>query len=457
MSTTPHPSTTLFPHDNLYADVYDSVRQHECARLQDFGVAYLGRLRLDLLFNRTVTLTDSQLLDGTFFLKYSASSLVDCVRRHHRTRQRRDDRSDADPSIIVRHRGASLEEALLGFVISKQSTKHFRFSTIENPVHALDVARRLASLSVGDLDSQKKLAAAIRSALPDAESHQADELEAHWRGWLNLYRNRERHRDVIRFEPWDNFAFDLKYGRSLEPPEEVREALETEEEQLLFDQALMLFDSRPRSEVLDFLDARAAISPELQPCAHSLKGWVNRVYNRTAAVQHGCSSFESSDDGSVVLSRLQEIWLGRVQYSGSDQYSASYNISVPESFLVALGEMPAEQFRDCFTAGRDGFRKWWDLPATKNSEGNFLVRPTDYARRLRLLDDTLQCTYDKAGVPKRSILSVPVFSATVRFLWQSPIALLMQPLAVIGAPFFGDRMRLTRRIVEHYSRRSRTP
>src|SRR5262245_45212335 len=103
------PANEVHP-SRYFADVYDSIRQaaHMSWNDEQLAIHYLARLRLDCLLCRTTVLTDSELLDGVFFLSAAERPLFEELPIER---------------LEIRTRAASLEESLLRFLRSKDQDK----------------------------------------------------------------------------------------------------------------------------------------------------------------------------------------------------------------------------------------------------------------------------------------------------------------------------------------------
>ena len=144
-----------------------------------------------------------------------------------------------------------------------------------------------------------------------------------WKGDYNLekYLQSKRLLPILKTrtgESLANWAYDNRYNRSK------------------VDQRITQIKASQRDEFLNDI--------------FLIESWFNQAYNLTISEQHGCKIFESIS-GSFKY-QLESLHL-------LDKSTPMLHIEIPEHFVIKLGELPNDVFRNLFLNSKENFKEWW--------------------------------------------------------------------------------------------------
>lgn len=267
----------------VYSDLFDSVTQREV--LENSNEHDLVKLYSSVLSARAQTgheqiLTDSQVLDGAFFLRWLA-----------RLRAR-----PLPKGLFFKFRAPNLEATILGFVRRGDIAKEFEFSALADK-SARDALRDCLARAAADATSGPSVAFRSASSLSKSWAWAAAQLPKHSRAFKELHDLQTKATKAIgrlrtgAIVPWDGlFNMDI----SFEDPGGFVAQLDTSRGREL---AIKVFRGRsgersPHYRLLDRLEKSG--SAWEQSDARAIRSWYARAYNRTIAYQHGASIFETT-------------------------------------------------------------------------------------------------------------------------------------------------------------------
>lgn len=331
----------------FYTDFYDSVNQRSWLteylprhyKIEDAHKIFLGRLRLDILLAETLVLTDSQILDGAFFVKSDPINFLKLLIRSE----------EESLPIEIRSRKSKLEDSFLNFVKkrNKEFLAPFSFSCIEDEALRREIQKCLEETKSDRVNSWKDILEIIKHKFPGCEG--LDVLDDGLNQWFEAQKEPLLSGKILK---WDNeFLLGECLNRS-----EILELMDTEvgkeeAEWVMDNQARSLIDRRLTRRIIEEVDG--PVKDDLQ----KLESAYNYAYNLAIALQHRCRTFESvSGSNKNRLAGLQVI-------DNEIDWVADFNSST--NIVLGLGEMPIDQFQHLFQENKSNFYEWWN---TSNSE-----------------------------------------------------------------------------------------
>jgi hypothetical protein len=273
---------------DLYAftDLYDSVIQQNVDQSQQRDAhmrAFHGRLRVDLALRSRLMLSDTQVLDGRFFVFHLSERANDeewqLINRH----------------VAVRAREDSLTHSRLGFCRNDAgSRREFVFSLLEESERALvygELTQPGAEFRWPDIASMFRDLGVERSLI--------ERVEAGWRRLdekLTSIQKWNTHDDHLGFRldryGLEDFNRFLAQPRSAESCEVLKRVYE---------------GRRMRSHVDRLIQAEIATapSPQARHEIRTIEDWYHRGYNRALGRSHGARAIECVRAGPATALRLE--------------------------------------------------------------------------------------------------------------------------------------------------------
>jgi hypothetical protein len=267
----------------FYTDFYDPVNQRKWIKQrfrknnseQGLRKIFLGRLRLDVLLSETLILTDSQILDGMFFLYQDPRDFLSSLAR---------DRSAPLP-IEIRSRRPRLEDSFLSFVKkgNQENLKGFSFSCIADESTRVNIQTILENTRSERVSTWKDVISIIKSEY--GQSFNMDSLDNGWNKWIEA-QDSMLSRRVIE---WNRSGFcldDCLNGPGLielmkteEGKEEARQAIKHKDRSLI---------DRRITELMQSIEDLT-----LKEDLRMLETGFNYAYNLAISRHHSCKTFES--------------------------------------------------------------------------------------------------------------------------------------------------------------------
>lgn len=337
----------------FFSDFYDSVFQRSYWNLIDNDslsrFRYLGKLRLDAILSHTIVLTDSQVLDGAFFLhqKSGPSFIMNNLSRSE----------SLNPVIEVRARASRIEDSLLMLVKKPENLtiRPFSFSGIRDIIQRAEVSKLLAHTPYDKVNSWKDILNIFKIA--EVEKANIDLLYDSWSKWIEF-----QNKGIITIIKWETergFPREFYAGTV----EDFTEPFQTEE--------VKTFATWLHSH----LKKRSTIDARIEQLRHTLESdkakrelrilesRYHRIYNQAASWQHRCGSFESS---TSTLIEMLDVKTDESESESQDNtekgkkldFSVGIN-GVDRFFLYKLGTMPVGKYEELFWTHSDNISNWW--------------------------------------------------------------------------------------------------
>lgn len=313
----PAPSRKRLGTDRLLADVYGATFQRRLVGEAQLLDSYIGQLRFDTLFAKTVVVPDAHLLDGVFFLSIEPDALVRAIGRGLRARTMPIEwrcRSTAPPGSRV---ADSLRSLL--FRSDSEHLNTYAFNAIGDSALRVHLAEELGRVSARTLEREfattrdaaeipARLAGFLRrvaGATPDL-----DMMEQGWRRWIEAERS-----GLLSTAVW-NRPFDLARALKTDRPLNPRR-LRTAEARRFFQRVdEVLAYSRHRSDMtMLFEQARSHFGwrtdVEQNPDdleardLRTIDNWYSQGRYLAAARQHGADISFVTDPHSAPLDRAE--------------------------------------------------------------------------------------------------------------------------------------------------------
>lgn len=319
------------PWTRVFSDAYDSVQQHERIGGDDATVdaaaaaGYIARLRLDLIFGRTVVLTDAQLLDGRFFLGMGPDEFARWVPLN---------------SIEIRTRAGDLATTLCQLPWRPDGTsKGFYFSFLP-PADATWVDSCLKKS--GPVPDWESLARLIKAILGPGRDARADGMIDAWGRWISVVGRP----DGPRVAKWEG---EFPLDPLLEASAKAASPEERQVHPLSVDWISHEKDRFNRSTVFRTYMALMEQARDEIERAQLTTAWssYNQTYNRALAMQHGCGWSDFADDaGARPVGPLRRAFdeindaLDRVILGPKSRSPAlPPRLFLPEAFVSKLGTL----------------------------------------------------------------------------------------------------------------------
>jgi hypothetical protein len=328
------------PRARLYADIYDSIQQALHPTTDD-AFLYLARLRLDCILNRTIVLTDAQILFGDFFLNAANSSHLQELPIER---------------LEIRCRASNLDEALLRAFAdpNKQKLNNLFFAHLPQKT-ASHIRAGLGEYPSADIRSWRDIPVALK--VLGLDSVDADRWEIAWARWIEVSKNKPD-----RFVTWSpGFDFDRRRDCLLEID------LKRIDEQLSSDlgketRRRVWQERAYRSSVSAILDrTHASASSDEQYEVATIKSWYNKAYNYAAAEQHECDVKEVTDaPRSYPCAEYQKLYDQAFEDIVAGQFGWPI-INTLDLFLNALGQMDGSTFANLLDDHRTNLRAWYEV------------------------------------------------------------------------------------------------
>jgi hypothetical protein len=372
-------ATTLQP-VRFFSDFYDSIIQREYTQKNNelCQVSFLGRIRFDILLSKYLLLTDTQLLDGNFFIDFGASKLNDALKRTE---------VNSLP-IIVSARSNTLEDSLLRFVkrTNEPKLRGFSFSSIEDDQVRMDVKRELENVDSKEISSWEDIPRILHKiGVNDATTQR---LKGGWTSWIEAQK-----RGLIQIERWEG-KFEI--DKFINSPQLIEEQLKSE----IGKGALKwVYEHRSDRNSIDIhlTKLRQQHIADQPVCEDILiiDTWFNRSYSAATAFQTNCSNYESVRDGLASVSYKDQGLVLRDGRIVSLEASLPFTDKGLGFIYSRLGSMPSSNFRGLFWQNRnnENFQKWWmngDVDALKCAiepyvqaiEGEHMVEHSNYKKMI---------------------------------------------------------------------------
>jgi len=376
----------------FYTDFYDSVNQRKWLTQylprnyheEDLRKIFLGRLRLDILLNETLVLTDSQILDGIFFLQQSPLEFLSSLTRNR----------EKPLPIEIRSRCPRLEDSFVSLVKRKDSSslRQFSFSCVDEDVARINIQFVLGNTHASQIDTWRDIAKIIRAEC--SQPYKIDHLIYGWSQWIEAQDSILSGR-VVKWSP--NFYLDdCLNGEGLinlmiteEGKEEARKVLETKDRSFIDNRITEL--------------NRTIENLQLKRDLKLLESGFNYAYNLAIARQHGCRTFESIGGSYQHQKTSLEVIDNTTPKLAKFESSAD--------IILRLGEMPIDQFQALFQQNEPSFYKWWtesDHDALKRGFEPFLNVIYEASPSKRLTETFTTALLEIAGLGVGGPLSASI-------------------------------------------------
>lgn len=348
------------PKERLFSDYYDSVQQRQLrweeppeSDYENPKVAYQARLRFDILLSRRLVLTDTQLLDGLFFLNSDPQELWSSVARAH----------GQAPPIEVQARVLDLEESLVRFVSQPNNSnlRGFSFSAIQNPEARSEVKNILQMTSSEYIKSWHDIPPLLRSAGVSLEN--VDMLESGWARWIEAQKN-----GLVKLT---TSAGPFRVDEALGDPAVLDKRLRDDDAREI---AKWVYEHRGDRSLVD-VTLSDLISHSIEEGLADLyivENWFHQAYNRTIAWTYGCTHYESVYNqfrrGAAIRPRVDRVLVK--SDSDIEVGVADVALELPREFLIGIGRMPNDLFKDLFSRNQGLFERWWvngDIEALRSA------------------------------------------------------------------------------------------
>ncbi len=315
---------------------------------------FTGILRTADLLASEIIVTDSQLLDGAFFLRLGPDAV-----RHLMARTRYE-----ELGLIIVARNLNLAECLrqmlLGPATDSPTLASFEFSVLSTfGIDSRKLVSRLRSRGSHRLRScpPEEVAWVVAAELQAAEEGRVSvrlpsgifrRIAQYWEAWIAAGES-----GALKIEAWDTARFNMEASLSSRPASaRLREHGERNPQT----QAAIKFltENRSRSTVLSYLER---VGPLLtSEAAELLEDWWSSVYFDALARQHKSNWLRLSGPGFSMD-------------SGKSCFAEGAQVIQFEGTLgETLREMPGQVFGAVRYAARDAISRWHAKPCQRSSD-----------------------------------------------------------------------------------------
>lgn len=409
----------------FYTDFYDSVNQRSWLteylpghyKVEDVHKIFLGRLRLDILLAETLILTDSQILDGAFFVQSDPINFLKLLVRSE----------EESLPIEIRSRKCELEDSFLSFVKKRNEEflVPFSFSCIGDDTLRREIQKCLEETKSDRVNSWEDILEIIKHNFPGCEG--LDILDNGLNQWFEAQNNPLLSGKILE---WDNKS---PLERCLNTSE-IIELMDTEvgreeAEWVMDNQARSLIDRRLTRRIVE--EVNGPVKDDLQ----KLKSAYNYAYNLSIALQHRCRTFESvSGSNKNRLAGLQVI-------DNETDRVAEFNSST--NIVLGLGEMPIDQFQCLFKENKNNFYEWWNTSNPESLERGM----TPYLEAIDKIELSPELVHEFASALSTiSGSTVTQPSSTIAFRANCTFYLIDE---IVGRPLDSNENKMMNRIINY--------
>lgn len=341
---------TPYPREYVFSDFYDAPYQ---AQFSDLGLDtfhakefFLGHLRMDVLTNGGVVVTDANALDGRMFSLFSPRELIQEIMPF-----------DGATPLVIRTRRPSLEESLTKFIQPKDDNTlaPFLFSSLGSnaaPVAAALRQEKTSSRPIMSVDDICELFATL-----GLNSEPINKITNHWRQWCS-----RKNIDGVIIDQWKT---DQKYDKSL-MDSIIDESLGIIHQDILrsdlsmseLDELSMISNCFSKGKDKNNNHANRSALHELAEYYKSdrIFSYVTRMraaydsgYNAALASQHGCRFFGRYYSKDVSQERGENIYVNDAE----------------QNILTYLGELTPSRFRNLYSAVIEEYNKQHEKSRTR--------------------------------------------------------------------------------------------
>lgn len=303
---------------------------------------FIGKLRLDILLAKKLVLLDTQVLDGSLFLRENPEDIKVLTSRVL---------DGIDVPLEIRSRTGNLNESIVKFIKSDKlpHLKGFTFSALGDEKQRELVHIELKKRSSSEISNWKDFINLVRDILKGTDTSYVDAIERGWSNWTSA-------KDMFSVVPWIpgwDIEATIKHHpfRDSENLTSVGFAAYDFLQSNLGDRNLVIlhFSQLRRlytkdQEILDELD--------------QLETWFNRCYNKTAARQHLCLETEPILDIMTAIRRKD--LSGIYTLAGGYDLPSSERIPLEiDDLFYRLGRMESGKFTEICHNNYPHLDGWW--------------------------------------------------------------------------------------------------
>jgi hypothetical protein len=345
--------TETLQRNRFFSDFYDSIfqRRYDIRKQTNplLFQQYIGRLRFDAILHRKIVLIDTQLLDGAFFLdpQNSPDELIKKLSRN-----------TVSHPIEIRARDANLENSLLLFVkdFKNGKMKEFSFSGIRDSNERAAAKQAILDSSFDEMKTWQDILVIFKSA--GVNQTNIEQIESSWSKWLELQSNGK-----LLVLPW-------KWERGF-PIEKYIGGIGRLSKDIFTDdvnqEAKFISEHLSQRSMIDirFSEFKEKWEKSKADELSILEARYHRAYDKAAAWQHECGSFESTITNLIEMLKIDvdDINVKSELEKENDEIVLDKSLGLEDIdpfFLYKLGGMEDGKFADYFWQNTNDFLQWWN-------------------------------------------------------------------------------------------------